>query len=245
MQVFFDLEETGSRGVEILIKVGHVFTEEQVHTLRDSLKLGDVVKASGQLEHAGSSILHLTSITVLERWRDSNPNRHFIPRCLSLGTKPLVPSSQQQAALNSREAATGCQEPGYQSTSAQDQSSYGDAGQQKCEEQSDGEKLPLPTQLCKFHINGRCGKGSNCPFLHVDVHAAPRVRQAWIADRYGAQAQFRNIISAQIPPLPLLSFTERNLFVMLFRAAASADTSDIDQGLLKLKLKQKTLSKIR
>ncbi|KAK9908082.1 hypothetical protein WJX75_002561 [Coccomyxa subellipsoidea] len=38
-------------------------------------------------------------------------------------------------------------------------------------------------QLCKFHINGRCAKGASCPFLHVDVHAAPRVRQAWIADR--------------------------------------------------------------
>lgn len=189
MQVFLDLEEAGSRGVEILIKAGPVFTEEQVHTLRDSLKLGDVVKASGQLEHAGSSILHLTSITVLERWRDSNPDRHFIPRCLSLGTKPVAPVNehrQQPAAVNSRETATVCQEPSYQSISAHHQPDTGDAGQQNNEGQSNGEKLSVPTQLCKFHINGRCGKGPSCPFLHVDVHAAPRVRQAWIANRCGA-----------------------------------------------------------
>ena len=42
----------------------------------------------------------------------------------------------------------------------------------------------MPVQVCKFHINGGCQKGDDCPHLHVDLAAAPRVRQNWIAERY-------------------------------------------------------------
>ena len=38
-------------------------------------------------------------------------------------------------------------------------------------------------QVCKFHINGGCQKGDVCSNLHVSLAAAPRVRQAWIAER--------------------------------------------------------------
>ena len=38
-------------------------------------------------------------------------------------------------------------------------------------------------QVCKFHINGGCQKGDACPYLHVSLAAAPRVRQAWVAER--------------------------------------------------------------
>ena len=185
LQVFFDLEEAGG-GVEIVIKAGPVFNEEQVHDLRDSLKLGDVVEAAGQLEHTGSHILHLTSIVVLERWRDKHPDRHFIPRCLSL-SEAATPASgidSQPAAVDSRKTAAACQDAPHAPTSTQHQPDNGRAVHQNGKGQENVEQS-AQRQLCKFHINGRCAKGAGCPFLHVDVHAAPRVRQAWIADRSG------------------------------------------------------------
>ncbi len=185
MQVFFDLEESGGgQGVEILIKAGPVFTEERVHDLRDTLKLGDVVKASGQLEHAGSHILHLSSIVVLERWRDTNPKRHFIPRCLSHGSETASPGMRPETQPAAAEITQATQEASQTAHPAHDQGDDGIALQHNDKAQLIGTQ-PANLQLCKFHINGRCAKGASCPFLHVDVHAAPRVRQAWIADRSG------------------------------------------------------------
>jgi len=186
--VFFDVKEeaNSNEGIEIVIKAGDVFTEEQVHSLRDTLKLGDVVEAAGQLEHAGSHILHLKSIVVLQRWRDTNPNQHFIPRCLSLGSGAVASAQvpvHKQAAEERGESATVCQLDGHGEPSR----AGGDAeGFSPPQQHSQGQVKgtgSAATQLCKFHINGRCLKGAACPFLHVDVLAAPRVRQAWIADR--------------------------------------------------------------
>jgi hypothetical protein len=186
--VFFDLEEAGNTGgVEILIKAGPIFTEDQVHDLRDSLKLGDVVEAAGQLEHTGSHILHLTSIVVLERWRDKHPDSHFIPRCLSLGSEAVAHANEnetQPAAVETRETAAACQHAFNAPPSMQHQLNDETVVHQNGGGQPNGEQS-AQRQLCKFHINGRCAKGASCPFLHVDVHAAPRVRQAWIADRSG------------------------------------------------------------
>lgn len=178
-------EANSNKGIELVIKAGDVFTEEQVHSLRDTLKLGDVVEAAGQLEHAGSHILHLKSIVVLQRWRDTNPNQHFIPRCLSLGSEAVafahVPV-HEQAAEEHGELASVCQDGHGELSTAGDNAEGFSPSQQHSQGQVKGTGSAA-TQLCKFHINGRCLKGTDCPFLHVDVRAAPRVRQAWIADR--------------------------------------------------------------
>lgn len=67
---------------EIILKAGPHFSVDQVRDLRDTIKLGDVIQASGVLEAKTTHILHPISITVLQRWRDLHPKHHFTPRCL-------------------------------------------------------------------------------------------------------------------------------------------------------------------
>jgi hypothetical protein len=64
------------------VKAGSAITAEQVHDLRDGIKLGDVIQAVGTPEQTRDHIIHPVSIVVLHRWRDLHPKVHFIPRCL-------------------------------------------------------------------------------------------------------------------------------------------------------------------
>ena len=212
--MFFDLESKDGSITELCIKAGCRFTIEQVKDLRDDIKLGDTVLVSGVVDHGAASVVLPSSITITARWRDDHPGEHFVPRCSQLSThhKPHNAPAEPRTALEhtaqvSRGIAQTAREITPAMNTATSQSSQVSPPKgllclhylrthilrartpHNTTKTAEGN---TDVQVCKFHINGGCQKGDECPHLHVDLLAAPRVRKDWIAERCD---QFSNSIS--------------------------------------------------
>eukprot|EP00898_Chlorokybus_atmophyticus_P001998 jgi/Chlat1/279/Chrsp1S03056 len=93
--VFLDIEDVEGNVLELLLKAEPHLTEDQVHALRDCIKVGDVVDSQGILEFRRAGlILAVSKIAVLERWADKHPGLQFAPhqpkvsRSGTLGDQP-------------------------------------------------------------------------------------------------------------------------------------------------------------
>lgn len=76
--VFFDLERTTSGNtVELVLRANETLSAEYVHDLRDAIKLGDQVAATGIFEDSPSQTFQVTGILIKQRWKDAHPQQHF------------------------------------------------------------------------------------------------------------------------------------------------------------------------
>lgn len=144
---------------------------EEVKDLRDRLKLGDVVEATGHAPSGGHE-LQAVAVTVVVPWRRGHPGRTFVkrpapPHAAAAEPRALpAPAQQQQQAADGSNAQL--QQPG--------------AGQAPAlpvaQGMPDAAAAP-PARLCKYFVNtGRCAKAC-CPFTHEQTAA---LRQRWIKD---------------------------------------------------------------
>lgn len=156
---------------------------EEVKDLRDRLKLGDVVAATGRFLPARRE-LQAAAVAVLAPWRDSHPGQSFTPR----------PAPPHAAAEPPQPAAAEQQQRSADSNSPQKQQAGADlapvpegpqgttaAAAAAAAAAAGAVRRPsAQRQVCKYFVNsGRCAKGASCPFAHEHTGA---LRQRWLAD---------------------------------------------------------------
>lgn len=112
--VFYDVsfdEGSAVHTVELALKAGADLDDERVKSLRDTIKLGDVVSASGEFDPTRRT-LTVQRLHFVERWQEANPGQHFRPELVlraqaerkahnrSTGAQPAPPSGVCKFWLN-------------------------------------------------------------------------------------------------------------------------------------------------
>lgn len=133
----------------------------KVHTLRDVIKLGDIVLASGCME-PGSLTMRVTCIEVTEPWKALHAGVSFVPKLL-----PSLHAAMQSCPANNGSSPANTIPALHDSAAVHMQ-------------QRDMNTQPL----CKYWVNtGRCLWGDTCQYQHVNPSQLPELRQGWVTAR--------------------------------------------------------------
>ncbi|DBB09818.1 TPA: hypothetical protein ACH3X3_001437 [Trebouxia sp. C0006] len=162
--VFLELERDKEHDLELLLKAStdpEGLSDSQVHSLRDIVKVGDVILATGTLE-PGTNTLRVSSIDIIEAWKTNHVGICFVPKLLPSLHPELVHTVPSGHNMHTDGSYTTVP-----------------PNTKHCPELRGSPRI-----LCKYWVNaGKCLRGDACQYRHVQPAQLPELRKGWVAAR--------------------------------------------------------------
>ncbi|TDH68944.1 hypothetical protein CCR75_000966 [Bremia lactucae] len=156
---FFDLASvlSGERErLEVILKIiDDELSVDDVNTIRNRVKVGDIVNVRGfieRLEKGALVLLHARDITIVRAWKDENPNVTFLPL-------PSIATSDKKLLMKEKVKPKSIENVVHQGV--------------------------LDVRIhCKFWINSKtCQYGDKCEYFHVSDADQKLERAKWVKER--------------------------------------------------------------
>lgn len=169
---------------------------QQVKDIRDTVKLGDIVKVEGRYE--SQHVMQATAVQILQTWQEHNAGVAFTPQPSLLHCQladnskhPEVQVQQQEQCYNSilqgdaGDPIINQQQLGSYANSHESLDPRAGTPPACTAEQAAALVQPPQLAVCKFWVNsGRCAKGSGCPYSHLQPAALRTSRGSWLQARW-------------------------------------------------------------